>query len=113
MTVDHNHLASKGGCDLESNFNTMCSKCNQLRSNKTETVDEFLEKVKDRNLLQEHMNKFFNVQKKKNNIDKSKLIEERRLRQELWETDHLWHVREFGRHMKALKKEQKKLNKQD
>lgn len=113
MTVDHNHLASKGGCDLESNFNTMCSKCNQLRSNKTETVDEFLEKVKDRNLLQEHMNKFFNVQKKKNNIDKSKLLEERRLRQELWETDHLWHVREFGRHMKALKKEQKKLNKHD
>lgn len=51
--------------------------------------------------------------KKKNNIDKSKLLEERRLRQELWETDHLWHVREFGRHMKALKKEQKKLNKHD
>ncbi|MCU6292762.1 HNH endonuclease [Escherichia coli] len=113
MTVDHNHLASKGGPDLETNFNTMCSKCNQLRSNKTETVDEFLEKVKGRNLLQEHMNNFFNVQKKKNNIDKSKLLEERRLRQELWETDHLWHVREFGRHMKALKKEQKKLNKHD
>ncbi|EMR6007941.1 hypothetical protein WJW27_004735 [Escherichia coli] len=112
MTVDHNNLASKGGPDLESNFNTMCSRCNQLRSNKTESVDEFLVKVKGRNLLQEHMNNFFNVQngQKKNSIDKSKLLEERRLQQELWETDHLWHVREFGRHMKALKKEQKKLN---
>lgn len=110
MTVDHNQLASKGGPDLESNYNTMCSRCNSLRSNKTESVGEFLEKVKGRNLLEEHMNDFFNKDKKKSKIPTPEELEERRLRTELWETDHIWHVRDFGRHMKALKKEQKKLN---
>jgi hypothetical protein len=110
MTVDHNVLASKGGEDLESNFNTMCLKCNQLRSNKTETVDEFLEKVSGRNLIEEHMNQFFNkIQKKKGHTPEE--IEQRRLRDEFWETDHLWHVRDFGRHMKSIKKAQKLLNK--
>ncbi|USL83584.1 HNH endonuclease [Escherichia phage A4] len=113
MTVDHNHLASKGGADLESNFNTMCARCNQLRSNKTETVDEFLEKVKNRNLLEEHMNRYFNKIEKESKRPTPEMLEERRLRQELWDNDHLWHVREYGRHMKALKKAQKLLDKHE
>lgn len=113
MTVDHNVLASKGGADLESNFNTMCSRCNMLRSNKTKSVEEFLDKVKGRNLLEEHMISFFNTEEKKKRVPTPEEIEENRKRAEMWETDHLWHVREYGRYMKALKKVQKLLNKQD
>lgn len=108
MTVDHNQLASKGGDDLESNFNTMCILCNQMRSNKTETVQEFLENVKGRNLIDEHMKSFFDKVEKKNNPSARK--PESIAYEKWWNEDHLWHYRDY---LRKLKKEEKALLKQE
>ena len=42
MTVDHDVLKSRGGPDVESNFNTMCRKCNQLRGSRYPKLEDFL-----------------------------------------------------------------------
>ena len=50
MTVDHAILKSLNGPDVESNFNTMCRKCNQLRGARYPNLQDFLDKYKPRGL---------------------------------------------------------------
>lgn len=105
MTVDHNQLRSKGGSDLSSNFNTMCQKCNTLRGSKYETVDDFLEAVKGRDLLMEHMQRFFAPKPEKNKERQTRNQEQ----QLWWESGHHWHYREYLRFLKKKAKEEKNI----
>lgn len=98
ITVDHNKLASQGGADVESNFNTMCSKCNSKRGSKYESLESFLKAIAGRDLLNEYMHK------PKHEKDPQKEAE-KLLQQKFWETGHHWHYREYLRYMKKKSKE--------
>lgn len=106
MTVDHDVLASKGGEDLSSNYNTMCARCNHLRGNKTNSVQEFLERMKGRDLLMEHMGNFFNPEKPKPKKTPEQIAHQK-AQEEFWNSDHLWHYREYLRYQKREEKRKK------
>lgn len=99
MTVDHDVLASEGGNDLENNFNTMCSKCNNKRGSKYKTLQSFLESIKGRDLLQEYL------RKPKQDKDPQKTFEKLQ-QQQWWESGHHWHYREYLRYIKKKEKEE-------
>lgn len=104
MTVDHNVLKSKGGADSETNFNTMCETCNSMRGNKYDNVDDFLKSIKDRDLLMEHMHRFFNPP-----LPKPKQPRDNAEQQEFWEQGHHWHYRDYLRYLKKKAKAEKQL----
>ncbi|AFA44285.1 hypothetical protein RaK2_00012 [Klebsiella phage vB_KleM_RaK2] len=101
MTVDHDILASEGGNDLDNNFSTMCSKCNNKRGSKYKTLKSFLKSIEGRDLLTEYMS----VPKK---TKTSQNAAEQRLHDEFWELGHNWHYREYLRYLKAKNKAKKK-----
>lgn len=53
MTVDHDQLRSEGGADEAWNFNTMCTRCNQMRGSKWPELQDFLDHIEGRDLLRE------------------------------------------------------------
>lgn len=108
MTVDHDVLRSKGGEDTAENFNTMCSRCNQMRGSKWNSAQEFIEAVRGRDLLAE-----YNLMAHKNKIEKANREAHKALTQEEREAAlatylkylHVSHVGDFNRHKKKLLRE--------
>jgi len=56
MTVDHIILKKKGGPNVSSNYNTMCTTCNARRGDKYEVLEDFL-KFSKLNPLNSHLQK--------------------------------------------------------
>lgn len=114
MTVDHDILKSLGGPDVESNFNTMCRKCNQLRGNRFPNLQDFLNEYKPKaeRLVQSRACSLYNYRLRKREESSPEYQEIKAKREAAKDAIHaeylrglnVAHVGAYNRHLKALKK---------
>lgn len=113
MTVDHNILKSLGGPDDESNLNTMCRQCNQLRGNRYPVLQDFLDiyQSKGENLIGQRAHSLYQWRLRKAETPEqrqARLDERLGSKKEIVDNYlsglHASHLGAFRRHHKALKK---------
>lgn len=114
MTVDHNILKSKGGPDVESNFNTMCRKCNQLRGSRYPNLEDFLARYKEHglSLITSRATSLHHYRLRKREAGSEEyqaIVKHRNEMREAKVADYLnglyaAHIGAYNRHNKALKK---------
>lgn len=114
MTVDHNILKSRGGPDIESNFNTMCRKCNQLRGSRYPKLEDFLARYAEhgKSLITSRATSLhhYRLRKRKEGSEEYQaIVKHRNEMREAKVADYLSglcasHVGAYNRHNKALKK---------
>lgn len=114
MTVDHAILKSLNGPDVESNFNTMCRKCNQLRGSRYPNLQDFLDiyKPKAEQLIGTRASSLYHYRLRKReeaSPEYQEIKAKRAAAKEAITSEYLRglmasHVGAYNRHNKALKK---------